>query len=58
MSVLPTVKVTRKSHPKGYVLINEADYNPEEHELYSEEKPKAKPKKKRTYKKKKAKKDD
>lgn len=39
---LPTVKV---KHRDGFVIMNESDYDPEKHELFSEEPEKPAPKK-------------
>lgn len=36
--IVPTVKVVSPNSPGGHVVINKADYNEKEHELYKEPK--------------------
>lgn len=31
--VIETVKI-KKNHPRGYVIINKSDFDPEKHELF------------------------
>lgn len=37
MAKVPTVRVADDAAPDGYVIINEADYDPDEHTLWGED---------------------
>ena len=34
MSACPTVKIASKTHPSGYIIINESDFDPAFHALF------------------------